>query len=348
MKKIFTGIIAFNFFFVLLMIHSEFTVNAAGSIFSKPIGINSSAFSASSYRGLGPFILRGMMLNSVNSNVYSQLENAKNAGGSEIVDLTLGIGSISFLNQLDTARLRNIGVTTISYNPEGGHTPSDEFNQRRVDSDSNPIVQFGRWGEQNSFNTVWAPLRGDSDSTPDSVIQRIYDAGIDGLGLQEQRFIETACPNDRYNKVKNTIEKHERLAGKNLFVSVQIMAIRCQTAEQLSCSESYSSSYGHCDTFVDLIAGLVDTIGFWPSTGDLDIIPILRSGSALPTDTPTPSSSPVLGDANNDGKVDELDYTIWLNNYNTQTNNGPFDGDFDRNRAVDGPDYVIWLNSYNT
>ena len=52
------------------------------------------------------------------------------------------------------------------------------------------------------------------------------------------------------------------------------------------------------------------------------------------------------GDANGDGKVDGLDYIIWLNNYNQTTVNGASDGDFNGDGKVDGLDYVIWLNNY--
>ncbi|OGG02222.1 hypothetical protein A2W14_02515 [Candidatus Gottesmanbacteria bacterium RBG_16_37_8] len=53
------------------------------------------------------------------------------------------------------------------------------------------------------------------------------------------------------------------------------------------------------------------------------------------------------GDANGDGKVDGLDYVIWLNNYNKTVTAGAASGDFDLNGKVDGLDYVIWLNNYN-
>ena len=71
-------------------------------------------------------------------------------------------------------------------------------------------------------------------------------------------------------------------------------------------------------------------------------------GSPTPTPEPTstPSPDPTAGDANGDGKVDGLDYVIWLNNYGQQTGNGAKDGDFNGDGKVDGVDYVIWLNNY--
>lgn len=55
--------------------------------------------------------------------------------------------------------------------------------------------------------------------------------------------------------------------------------------------------------------------------------------------------APKPGDANSDGKVDGIDYTIWLNHYN-QSVSGASNGDFNNNGKVDGVDYVVWLNNY--
>ena len=60
--------------------------------------------------------------------------------------------------------------------------------------------------------------------------------------------------------------------------------------------------------------------------------------------TSTPTAKP--GDASGDGKVDGIDYVIWLNHYGTATAIGNRDGDFNSDQNVDGLDYVIWLNNY--
>jgi hypothetical protein len=69
-----------------------------------------------------------------------------------------------------------------------------------------------------------------------------------------------------------------------------------------------------------------------------------------PTPQPTASSTPTLkpGDANGDGRVDGLDYVIWLNNYGRTDATGPTQGDFNSDSRVDGLDYVVWLNNYGT
>ena len=64
------------------------------------------------------------------------------------------------------------------------------------------------------------------------------------------------------------------------------------------------------------------------------------------THTPTPTGSSLQGDANGDGRVDLIDYVIWLNHYGQNTQNGPTDGDFNSDGRVDLIDYVIWFNNY--
>ncbi len=68
------------------------------------------------------------------------------------------------------------------------------------------------------------------------------------------------------------------------------------------------------------------------------------SGETNPTSTP--KSGVLTGDANNDGKVDGLDYVVWLTNYNTSTSAGSSKGDFNNSGFVDGLDYVTWLANY--
>jgi hypothetical protein len=71
-------------------------------------------------------------------------------------------------------------------------------------------------------------------------------------------------------------------------------------------------------------------------------------GSILPTPSPsailspTPTPTPKLGDANGDGKVDNLDFTIWLNHY-SQNISGVNNGNFYSDGKVNGMDLAIWL-----
>lgn len=52
------------------------------------------------------------------------------------------------------------------------------------------------------------------------------------------------------------------------------------------------------------------------------------------------------GDANGDGKVDGIDFSVWLSNYGKTTQNGSTDGDFNADGKVDGIDFTIWLTNY--
>ncbi len=63
------------------------------------------------------------------------------------------------------------------------------------------------------------------------------------------------------------------------------------------------------------------------------------------TNTPT-SSSTKPGDANGDGKVDGIDFVIWVQNYGRTTSRGYLDGDFNSDTFINGIDYVIWLSNY--
>ena len=81
-----------------------------------------------------------------------------------------------------------------------------------------------------------------------------------------------------------------------------------------------------------------------------------KTPTHIPTKTPTPirTLTPTqppsfpIGDANHDGKVNEDDYTIWYDHFNSTTTAGARDGDFDKNGKVDGIDYVLWLLHYGT
>jgi hypothetical protein len=85
------------------------------------------------------------------------------------------------------------------------------------------------------------------------------------------------------------------------------------------------------------------------------------TSTSTPTPTPTPTNTPrptatntltptpdIPGDANGDGRIDGIDYVVWLNHYNpsTQQDGEESIGDFNDDGKVDGLDYVIWLNNY--
>ena len=87
-------------------------------------------------------------------------------------------------------------------------------------------------------------------------------------------------------------------------------------------------------------------VSVWDASNGTNILKsnfeVTKSGAVSVTSVPTI----LAGDANNDGVVDESDFSLWLNHYNQSTSNGALEGDFDGNRIVDGIDYVIWRNNF--
>ena len=67
---------------------------------------------------------------------------------------------------------------------------------------------------------------------------------------------------------------------------------------------------------------------------------LVFAGKSAATQVATP------GDANNDGRVDGIDYVIWFNNYGQISQGGSSVGDFNNDTQIDGVDYVIWFNNY--
>jgi hypothetical protein len=70
------------------------------------------------------------------------------------------------------------------------------------------------------------------------------------------------------------------------------------------------------------------------------------------TNTPRPTGATGTsgggrpGDANADGKVDGVDFVVWMNHYG-QSVSGVSNGDFNTDGRVDGVDYVVWFQNYN-
>lgn len=88
-----------------------------------------------------------------------------------------------------------------------------------------------------------------------------------------------------------------------------------------------------------------------PNASNLVTITV-ATATATPTKTPTPSPRPTntitpsptpSADANSDGKVDGIDYTIWLTFFGNNFQGITF-GDFNRSGTVDAADYAIWTS----
>jgi hypothetical protein len=258
-----------------------------GIAFGGPIQINSSNYVAhhSTYQASAPFIVRAPVLQADRFTRGLDEISRIRTYGEDISDYRIGFGSVQvlegLLSETEAQRLRDMGVTTLTYNPEGGHTPAAEFDRRFDASESNPIVQFARLAHAYGFRAVWAPLRADADRTGDDALALIYAGGVDGLALQEQRFIESACVDTRLDAVQATVRRHERIAGRSLEVTVQIMSNRCATGDGLmtSCGEGTPAyPFQHCDLFVDGLSdrSLADVLSIWPTGDETSLIETIR------------------------------------------------------------------------
>jgi len=85
--------------------------------------------------------------------------------------------------------------------------------------------------------------------------------------------------------------------------------------------------------FLILNNGINDRYGInVPATVEVDYVRVWKESES--------------GDANGDGRVDGIDYVIWLSHYNQNTSAGSSEGDFNSDGKVDGVDYVVWLQNY--
>jgi hypothetical protein len=104
----------------------------------------------------------------------------------------------------------------------------------------------------------------------------MLDAGLSGVGLQEQQFIEASCVPDRVAAVESTAARYRSLvAGRGVHVNVQIMPSRCLMGDDYGRSRCGSSGgrFHHCGAFVRDIAPVADSFAIWASSptdvGDL-------------------------------------------------------------------------------
>jgi hypothetical protein len=59
-----------------------------------------------------------------------------------------------------------------------------------------------------------------------------------------------------------------------------------------------------------------------------------------------PLAKALSGDGNGDGKVDGVDFAIWLSHLDETNSGGQSVGDYNGDGKIDGVDYVVWLSNY--
>jgi hypothetical protein len=159
--------------------------------------------------------------------------------------------------------LRASGVTTVGINTENGLTPGNEMQTlNSTDPQVNIVARAARLASEQGFKVVWGPIRATTDEISDGAVLTMMEAGMSGLAIQEQKFIENQPANARLAAVNRTRERYLGLAdraGQDEFsFHVQIMQQRCP-------------DLNNC---VQFVAGLeaipVDSIAIW-SNGPIPV-----------------------------------------------------------------------------
>jgi hypothetical protein len=152
--------------------------------------------------------------------------------------------------------LHAAGVAIVGLNTENGLTPSGEMQTlNNPDPAVNIVARVARLATEAGFEVIWGPVRNVTDSISDEVIRVMMNAGVSGLALQEQKFIEVQRAEVRLSAVNETRQRYLRLAtevGLDSFAfHVQIMHQRCPDLE-------------NCITFVQMLEEIpVSSIAIW-------------------------------------------------------------------------------------
>lgn len=189
------------------------------------------------------------------------------------VEKMLMVTSYAEMERLMTRaqELRAAGVTTVGLNTENGLTPPEDMQTlENPDPQVNVVARVARLATENGFNIIWGPIRRMADTISDEAVRTMMEAGVDGVALQEQKFIETQPAATRLAEVNRTRERYLRLAkevGLDTFgFHVQIMQQRCPDLQ-------------NCVTFVQMLEEIpVSTIAIW-SNGPIppDFVEAIRS-----------------------------------------------------------------------
>ncbi|MBI3980978.1 hypothetical protein HY345_03180 [Candidatus Microgenomates bacterium] len=223
------------------------------------------------------------------------------------------------------------------------------------------------WENENNYNTLYSDLTdGMNTAWQQDAILSIYNVSNDGSTVtiaDKSKYIRQFTyyirPGATRIDALATNSSHKPVAFINKdgkYVVVIIMQKQINPTA-LSVSGLPAGTYGitYTDNNVWNQSLLDKTISAGNSIDvNLNVTGVMTiyqknkiSGTVSPSPTATPTMSFKPGDANGDGKVDGIDYVIWLNHYNQFTNRGRMDGDFNNppDGKVDGLDYVIWINN---
>jgi hypothetical protein len=142
------------------------------------------------------------------------------------------------------------------------------------------------------FN-LWVPIRnivdgieptGQKNPNADQAFSLMYQAGLSGVGLQEQFFIDRQCIPARVSAFNETLNLHITAAGGvKPFMLVNTLVESCNRADEFavdSCGLPQNHyPWQHCDQFIDQISDQLDALSIndQPSLELIHFLQFIRS-----------------------------------------------------------------------
>jgi hypothetical protein len=204
----------------------------------------------------------------------ADLQGMLNLNGS--VEKMVMVASYDELSRLmrEADTLKASGVTTVGFNTENGLTPANEMQTlNSANPEVNIVARAAKLASSQGFSIVWGPIRVTVDEISDQAVLAMMESGMNGLAIQEQKFIESQPAGARLTAVERTRSRYLSLADRagidEFSFHVQIMEQRCPDL----------------DNCVQFVAGLeaipVDSIAIW-SMGPIgmDFVNAIRGQTA--------------------------------------------------------------------
>lgn len=154
--------------------------------------------------------------------------------------------------------LRAAGIRIVGLNSEDGPEMTPHEDMHTLDSpnpNENLVARVARLVNQHGFDLIRGPARPMADAVSDAALSTMLEAGMVGLALQEQKYIEVEPAQVRLAAVNRTRERYMLLAREQAIddfaFHVQIMHERCP-------------NLNNCVEFVSGLEEIpVDSIAIW-------------------------------------------------------------------------------------
>lgn len=140
----------------------------------------------------------------------------------------------------------------------------------------------------------------------------------------------------------NGVGSGDKIGDPKFYINPNTMASSYRLSSSSLAIDSGKAIADVTDDYENKVRDALPDIGAIEYTTTVNTTP---TTSPVATSMATPTPTIKQGDANNDGYVNEADYSIWFSHFD-QSVLGIQNGNFNGDSKVDGIDYVIWLNNY--